>query len=217
MKLAVIKLSTKILNNETSDNFENTLSIIKILSYISDVHYFTKILKNDELINYATSHDISEGDLPDETFDALIIINGYEDLHDYDVINYQIINSFKGPVFYIYTDINLYLKQIWDTVKLKSKNIYKKDEIFVTRNDIIYIHQYKTDVFKKIKKIEKNKDYVRPKAYEFFPFYKIPFITKSYNRNSNEKIHDSPNYYTMISKEKFAYELGALIADYVYK
>ena len=138
MKLAVIKLGARIANKGTSGGSGEALSIIKTLSYTEDVHYFTKILKNDPKIEFAKGHNLLEKK-PDNSFDALIVINGnvnfFGGLKDeLQIENYRLINSFKGPIFYMYCDPELHLKQIWNSVEKKSWNTYKKNEIFISRN-----------------------------------------------------------------------------------
>jgi Fe-S cluster biosynthesis and repair protein YggX len=190
MKLAVIKLGARIANKGTSGGSGEALSIIKTLSYTEDVHYFTKILKNDPKIEFAKGHNLLE-EKPDNSFDALIVINGnvnfFGGLKDeLQIENYRLINSFKGPIFYMYCDPELHLKQIWNSVEKKSWNTYKKNEIFISRNDIIYIHQpYNIEPFKK--QIEKQ---IKPKAYEFFPFYKFPLLNDRLEWDWSKKIKD---------------------------
>jgi len=177
MKIAVIKLGTRIVNKGTSGGSGEALSIMKILSYNYEVHYFTKILKKDKDISYATGHQILETENLDE-FDKLVVINGNVNFFggsedEAQIKNYILINNFRGKVFYFYCDPELYLKQIWSSIERKPwGNKYNKKDIFIDKK-IIYIHQpYNIEPFKK--QIEKWFKV----EYKHFPFYKFPLLNK---------------------------------------
>jgi len=192
MKIAVIKLGARIANKGTSGGSGEALSIIKTLSFTNEVHYFTKILNNDPPIDFAIGHQIDEFFNLQNNFDALVIINGnvnfFGGQEDYtQLINYKIINSYKGPVYYMYCDPELHLKQIWSIVEKKPwGKKWKKEDILITRDDIVYIHQpYNIDPFKK--QIEKQ---IKPRDYKFFEFYKFPLLNERLKWDWSKKIKD---------------------------
>lgn len=188
MKLAVIKLGARIVNKGTSGGSGEAISIIKLLSLAgNDVHYFTKILDTDPKIDFATPHNIFEDDV--KNYDALIIINGivnfFGGVEDpLQLTNYKIINNFKGPIFYMYCDPNLFLRQIWKSVENKKwGKKYSKDDIYISRDDIVYIHQpYNIEPFRS--KIERQ---INVKKYVHFPFYKFPLMNKRLEYNNKIK------------------------------
>ena len=102
-------------------------------------------------------------------------------------LNYKVINHFKGKVFYVHCDGNLYLKQIWSSVSKKSwANNYSREDLEVTRNDIVYVTQsHNTSLV-----LEKaRKSGINIKNAVYFPFEKFPLVNdpKIIDFNKNPK------------------------------
>jgi len=189
-KVAVIKLGSRIVNKGTSGGSGEALSILRILTTTNkNVHYFTKMLAKDPAIESATGHQILE-EQPDESYTDLVIINGNVNFFggaedEAQIMNYRIINNFKGNIYYMYCDPELYLKQIWKSVSSKEwGSKYKEKDIHITRDDIVYIHQpYDIEPFKA--SIEKV---IKPKSYQFFDFYKFPLLNDRLEFDYSKKI-----------------------------
>lgn len=181
MKVAAIKLGARITFGGTSGGSGEAMAILEMLSKNNDVHAYTKILKKDKAIPFATAHEIMDEyqDINDQGYDALVVINGgvnYFGGQDdpSQTINYSIINNFKGKVFYILCDPNLTLKQVWPSIEKKPwAGNYKREDIEITRDDIIYISQPKnTD--KILEDIKKNNIPVSTCVH--YPFEKFPLM-----------------------------------------
>lgn len=152
MKFAVIKLGSRIAISSagTSGGTGETLSIIKMLTTAgAEVTAYTKILAKDVVPSDFTIKDIeSECDnINNEGYDALFVLNGnvnYFGGQDdpSQTINYKVINTFKGKVVYVLCDVNLILKQVWPSIEKKPWSVnYKREEIEITRKDMICISQ----------------------------------------------------------------------------
>lgn len=151
MKLAIIKIGGRITANANGATGGEVLHAVELLlKGGNDIHCFTTIIKNDKLINGVKIRDILQFDV-NEKFDALIVINGNINFYggvtsDHEMQNLKIINSFKGKVVYMLFDPMLPLKQYWDGIETKQekynwKKKYSKEEIYIERDDIIYISQ----------------------------------------------------------------------------
>jgi len=194
MKFAVVKLGGRINANAISGVNEETVRTIQLLQnkLTNEVHYFTKILSKDVSIKDAIPHNIKGGNLEynkNKTFDALIVINGNinffggaESTHD--ILTLHMINNWKGKIFYILYDHDLILKQYWRNInskqnnfKYKWKNKYIKEDIEVTRDDIICVSQpYNLDAVK----VLLDRTNITYGNVVHFPLYKIPLM--SYKR-----------------------------------
>jgi hypothetical protein len=182
--VAVIKLGARIASGGTSGGSGEALSIISILSNVFEVHYYTKILDKDKLIDGAVPHQIAEEyELVNSSFDKLFVINGnvnfFGGVEDHEqLLNYKIINNFEGGIYYLMCDPNLSLKQVWPSVSKKewSSNWSKKD-LEITRDDIKYICQARDlkMVYNKI--ISKTKITIKKENIVHFPFEKFPLYT----------------------------------------
>lgn len=185
MKVAVIKLGSRISfnANDTSGGNGEARSIIKILETAGcEVHIITKLLKKDDLLPQYHWHNIEETDQAHlDNCDALLVINGNvnffggaEDASQ--ILNYAIINSFKGKVFYAYCDPALTLKQLWPAIEKKPwASNWKKEQIEITRADIVYLSQ-PHDVDKVRELLGKN--CVIPKEIVHFPFEQFPCLNE---------------------------------------
>lgn len=185
MKIAVIKLGARIAfnANDTSGANGEARSIVKILETAgAEIHIFTKILKKDDLLPQYKWHNILEASqVVIDELDALLVINGnvnfFGGAEDPEqIMNYVIINKFKGKVFYAYCDPALTLKQLWPAIEKKPwASNWKKEDVEITRDDIIYLSQpFDTD--KVINQLGKN--CVIPKNIEHFPFEQFPCLNE---------------------------------------
>ncbi|MBQ6632426.1 MAG: hypothetical protein IJH55_10105 [Romboutsia sp.] len=184
MKVAVIKLGSRISisSTGTSGGTVETLSIIKILTTAGiSVDAYTKILDKDESPKDFSIYNIEDEykNINDRKYNSLIVLNGnvnyFGGVDDpSQTLNYWVINNFKGKVFYVMCDCNLLLKQIWPSIeKKKWASNYKKEDIYITRNDIVYLSQAR--FIHKVK--EKANKLVHIKDVIYFPFEKFPMLT----------------------------------------
>ncbi len=181
MKVGVIKLGSRISfnANDTSGGNGEARSIIKMLAGGgAEVHIFTKILKKDNLIPEYHWHDIGS-DHEYDKLDALVVLNGNVNFFGgaedkAQLLNYFIINTFKGPVYYIYCDPELTLKQVWPSVSKKEwAGNWKQKHLEITRDDIVYISQ-PHDVDHVRKDLKKNE--IIPSKIIHYPFEKFPCL-----------------------------------------
>jgi hypothetical protein len=150
MKIGLMKIGARIAWGAKSLSAAN--GECRILAEVlnnagADVHIITKILDKDASPGAFTFHNIENSykKINDMGLDALLVVNGnvnfFGGAEDRPaLLNYEIINSFKGQIFYIFTDGDLYLKQ----VSIKGKewaNKYNEDNLNITRKDIKYISQ----------------------------------------------------------------------------
>lgn len=184
MKVAIIKLGSRISisSNDSSGGTGETLAIINMLITAGvEVDAFTKILSKDKKPDNFRIFDLIENidNINKVGYDALLVLNGnvnyFGGVDDpYQTLNYKVINTFKGKVFYIHCDGNLYLKQIWPSIEKKSwKDNYKEKDINIKRDDIVYITQSK-NVELVLEKANKCGITVGKAIY--FPLEKFPFI-----------------------------------------
>ena len=188
MKVAVIKLGARISFNakDTSGGNGEARSIVKMLKTGgADVHIFTKILAKDNLIEDYSWHNLSD-DIDTSEMDALVILNGavnfFGGAEDREqLMNYVIINHFKGPVFYTLCDPALTLKQVWPSVEKKDwASNWSESSLLITREDIVFLSQpWDTDKVKA--KLGKNE--VIPKAIIHFPFEQFPCMNEMLSEN----------------------------------
>ena len=184
MKLAVIKLGSRVSISSvgTSGGTGETLSIIKILTTAgAQVDVYTKVLDSDEKPTEFNVYNIEDEykNVNERDYDALLILNGNVNYFGgvdspSQTLNYYIINKFNKSVYYLMCDCNLFLKQIWPSIEKKSwASLYNKEDIEITRDDIIYITQakYTRGV------LEKAREYVKIKDAKYFSFEKFPLLT----------------------------------------
>jgi len=186
MKVAVIKLGSRISfnSNDTSGGNGEARSIIKMLHQGgATVQIYTKILKKDTLIPDYEWFDLSDPTTLSDGVraDALVVLNGnvnfFGGAEDPEqLLNYVVINQFKGPVFYILCDPELTLKQVWPSVEKKSWAAnWLQTDLLITRDDIVYISQ-PHDVEKVVASLGKNE--IRPAKIIHYPFEKFPCLNE---------------------------------------
>ena len=198
MKVAIIKLGSRIStsSNDSSGGTGETLSIINMLVKAGiEVDAFTKILSKDKKPDNFRVFDLIENinNINKVGYEALIVLNGnvnyFGGVDDpYQTLNYKVINTFKGKVFYIHCDGNLYLKQIWPSIEKKPWNSnYNKKDIYIARNDIIYITQSKNiDLVAE----KANKCDIKISKVIYFPLEKFPLI----NDPNIIEFNENPKY-----------------------
>ncbi len=186
MKIAVIKLGARISfsSQGSSGGTGEALSIIKMLEQGgADVHIFTKILDKDVLPETFKWHDMREDVSALKRaiahVDALLIINGtvqfYGGAEDREqLLNYILINEFSGPVYYIFCDPELTLKQVWSAVEGKPwASNWSEQMLNIERTDIRYVAQ-PYDVQKVLAELKKNE--VKPSSIVHFPLEQFPCL-----------------------------------------
>lgn len=195
MKVAVIKLGSRISvsSTGTSGGTGETLSIIKILTTAGiSVDAYTKVIDKDKIPEDFYIYNIEDEyiNINNRDYDALVILNGnvnyFGGVDDpSQTLNYWIINNFKGKVFYVMCDCNLLLKQIWPSIeKKKWSSNYKKEDIYISREDIVYLSQAR--FVHKVK--EKANKSIKIKDVIYFPFEKFPLLTMDdypFNENTS--------------------------------
>lgn len=191
MKVAVIKSGARITTGGTSGGSGEALNLCKMMARGGiETHIYTKILSKDELSEEFKWHQIMDEaeDINSLGLDALMVINGSVNFiggspQDDTVMNYWMINNFKGPVFYLYCDPNLILKQIWNMVEAKlpgwkekyDSRMWTKAEVDITRDDIHVICQsYNTDYVK----TQFDKNNIKVQSVTNYPFDKFPLLIK---------------------------------------
>jgi hypothetical protein len=183
MNVCVLKLGSRICVNSRSTSGGNgeTLAIIKLLTTAGiNVTAFTKILDKDEVPADFQIKDILKEEVKSEDYDCLLVLNGNANYFGgqdspSDTKIYEVINNFKGKVFYILCDPNLTLTQVWPSIEKKEwKDTYTKEDVLIQRDDIIYICQPK-DVVKYKEHVKKSK--IQIKDVIHFPFEKFPLVT----------------------------------------
>ena len=202
MKVGIIKLGSRISygGRDTSGGNGEVRSIIKILQTADiEVNVFTKTLDKDDLIDSIAWYDINLGHeiVNDIGLDALLVINGNVNFFGgaedrSQILNYHIINNFKGKVFYILCDPALQLKQIWPSIAKKPwGSKYKEKDINITRTDISYISQpYRVDLLIDI--IKKNGIEINHASY--FPFEKFPCLNSQLEPLPHNKLESDISY-----------------------
>lgn len=190
MKVAVIKLGSRISFNakDTSGGNGEARSIIKMLhGGGAEVHIFTKILKKDNLLPQYKWHNLEDvkffdagGDKdPLYQMDALVVLNGNVNFFGgaedrAQLLNYKLINWCNAPVYYIYCDPELTLKQVWPSVSKKPwGSKWDEEDLNITRDDIIYLSQpHDVDLVRR----DLKKNEVIPKKIIHYPFEKFPCL-----------------------------------------
>lgn len=150
---------------------------------------YTKLLKKDKKPSDFNIFNIESEyqNINSEGYDALIVINGNVNYfggidNPSDTLCYYIINHFNGPVFYMLCDPHILLTQIWKSIEKKEwASKYKKEDIEITRDDIVYISQPRNT--KLLKSIVDKKTGIKIKDIIHFPFENFVYLTSDYKEN----------------------------------
>ena len=163
MKIAVIKLGARIMwETDAAVGPGEAISICKALKQGgAEVHVFTKILSKDTLHDSLQWHNILD-DRDTSGIDALLVINGNVNFFGgqedrAQILNYELINNFDGPVVYVMCDPELPLLQIWENVSKKQvdpkygwENTYEEKDILVTKPIHVLCQPFNVDEMKKV-------------------------------------------------------------------
>ncbi len=189
MKVAVIKLGARIMwETDAAVGPGEAISICKALKQGgAEVHVFTKILAKDALHESLKWHNILD-DRDTSGIDALLVINGNVNFYGgqedrAQILNYEIINNFNGPVVYVMCDPELPLMQIWDNVSKKQtdpkygwENTYEEKDILVTKPIHVLCQPFNVDEMKKV--WNKKKGTVPLGTMFHFPMERFPLLNE---------------------------------------
>lgn len=160
---------------QTASNFD-LFSLAPILSNAGHtVRIFTQITRNTAINKPYKLHNYMKVESLNK-LDVVLIFNGpinfWGGTEDPGLPKqYELINSFDGPVFYVMTDCRYPLIQLWKMMILKEWHVkYDESKLMVTRDDIQYIYQG-TDVEKLIDLNTRRKKnvIVKPENVHHFP------------------------------------------------
>lgn len=196
MKIGIVKLGSRISFSSlgTSGGNGEAVSIIKMLHKANqNIHIFTKILPKDNLLEDFNWYNIEDSYNDQETLDkldCLLVLNGNVNFFGgaedrAQILNYHIINRFKGKVFYIFCDPYLTLKQVYPSISKKEwGHKYNEGDILIKRKDITYVSQ-PFDIDKVKNLINKN---ICINNIVHFPFEKFPCLNERLDLNENYQI-----------------------------
>jgi len=189
MKIAVIKLGARIMwETDAAVGPGEAISICKALKQGgAEVHVFTKILSKDTKHESLEWHNILD-DRDTSGIDILLVINGNVNFFGgaedrAQILNYEIMNNFNGPVVYVMCDPELSLMQIWDNVSKKQvdsksnwENVYAEKDILVTRQ--IHVLCQPFNVTEMTKAWNKKKGTVPLGTMFHFPMERFPLLNE---------------------------------------
>jgi hypothetical protein len=120
MKLAILKIGSRISQAGTAPSAGESYAISSLLAGTgAEVHVYTKVLTRSPEDPHPEPNlyikDIENYEDSYTGYDALIVINGNVNFFGgqesrQDLLNYTIINNFKGDIFYLLVDGKLVLK-----------------------------------------------------------------------------------------------------------
>lgn len=189
MKIAVIKLGARIMwETDAAVGPGEAISICKALKQGgAEVHVFTKILSKDTLHDSLRWHNILD-DRDTSGIDALLVINGNVNFFGgsedrAQILNYEIMNNFNGPVVYVMCDPELPLMQIWDNVSKKQddpkygwENRYRENDILITKPIHVLCQPFNVDEMKRV--WSKKKGTVPLGTMFHFPMERFPLLNE---------------------------------------
>lgn len=189
MKIGVIKLGARITwDREASVTSGEAISICEALTKGgAEVHVFTKILSKDTLDESIKWHNILN-DRDTSALDAVLVINGNVNFYGgsedrAQILNYEIMNNFSGPVIYVMCDPELPLLQIWENVskkqsdpKYKWENTYAEKDILVSKPIHVLCQPFNVDEMKKV--WAKKKGTVPLGTMFHFPMERFPLLNE---------------------------------------
>jgi len=149
LNIGVFKVGANITQSgsiQTASNFD-LFSLMPILTEAEHtVRIFTKVTRNTLINKPYKLHDYTKVDSLNK-LDLVLLFNGpiqfYGGKEDPGIIKqWQLINSYIGPVWYVFTDSRYPFMQLWELMLLKEwHKKYDRDTIWVERDDIRYIYQ----------------------------------------------------------------------------
>lgn len=189
MKIGVIKLGARITwDREASVTSGEAISICEALTQGgAEVHVFTKILSKDTLDESIKWHNILN-DRDTSALDAVLVINGNVNFFGgaedrAQILNYEIMNNFSGPVIYAMCDPELPLLQIWENVSKKQddpkyqwENKYDEKDILVTKPIHVLCQPFNVVAMKEV--WTKKKGTVPLGTMFHFPMERFPLLNE---------------------------------------
>jgi len=190
MKFGVIKLGARIVDggSRSAVGPGEAVSICKALKHGGgEVHIFTDISDKDPASPSFIWRPILN-DRDTTGLDALLVINGNVNFYGgqedrAQILNYEIINNFDGPVVYVMCDPELPLLQIWDNVAKKQvdpkygwENKYEEKDILVTKPIHVLCQPFNVDEMKKV--WTKKKGTVPLGTMFHFPMERFPLLNE---------------------------------------
>lgn len=183
MKVAVLKLGARLVFGDkigTSGGTGEAVSLIEMLIKGGvEVECYTKVLASDPkgpclIHNIEDTYDM----VNNMGYDALVVVNGSVNFFGgaedkAQILNYHMINNFKGPVIYLYCDPNLPLKQLWYSIEKKEwASNWNKNDILITKDIHVISQSYNLE---KNKAIFENNGY-KVASIQQYPFQKFPMM-----------------------------------------
>lgn len=184
LSVGVIKIGARISYNASDSSGGNgeARSICDTLAAGgADVHVYTKVLKKDTIPSYLTFHQIEEEHDKLSNLDVLLVINGNANFFGgaedpVTMYNYKMVQTFPGPVIYIYCDPALCFSQIAGSIERKEWGAkWKPEEYTITRDDIDVICQ-SYNVNKILSVQNEGKNTVRVRSVTNFPLDRFPLL-----------------------------------------
>ena len=191
MKVAVIKLGSRIIFGNkigTSGGAGEAYNLIMMLANGgAEVDCYTQLMPDDTEIHNVRRFDLEQNiEKIYDAYDALVVINGNitffgGEENRLGILNYKLINNFIGPVFYIYCDPSLELKQIWpDISRKKWASNWNQDDIEIKRPINVISQSYNLQMVKEI--FEKQNIVVGSVVQ--YPFQKFPLLKFAFSDSS---------------------------------
>lgn len=188
MKIAAMKIGSRLTwdANDKTGGLGEAKAMLELLADEHRVSVYTKLLKNENTFPKDNIYlfDIMAHE-PNE--EILLVFNGHvnffggnEDPEQIEI--YKKINAFKGEVYYIYIDPELYPTQIWKSIEKKPwAKKYKKEEIIIERKINVITSVY--NMWSAFEKLNKGGVVIEQKNIHYFPFEKYPLLTEGLDYN----------------------------------
>lgn len=151
MKIALMKIGSRIANNKRLDNvaMQEIFSIANTLTYTDNtVDIFSFVSEKDDPYKNIVFKDLRNEFPKKENYDCIIVLNGTANFfsgqeNELQILTYNAISQFDGTVFYIITDANLLFRQIDTFVDSKEwGQKYKDKNLSIQSNKVYCIFQY---------------------------------------------------------------------------
>jgi len=190
--IGVLKLGGRLTwdSKDRTGGLGEAKSICELLSHIFQINVYTKLLAKEDPnpMENINIYEIKETE--DIIDDHLFVFNGnvnfFGGAEDPEQIkNYKLINSFKGTVYYIWIDPELYLKQIWPSMSKKEwVTKYMQEDIEIIRDDIEIITSI-YNINSAYDKYSKGKTIIKKENIHYFPFQKYPLLETGLSPSKN--------------------------------